>query len=289
MPLDHGVIGVATPPYERSWTSTDTLLYALGLGAGQDDSAAELNLTTENTEGIEQQVLPTFAVLAATDGSLPPFGDYDPAMLVHAEQSFELTRPLSTQGTVRGTAMVTGIHDKGSGALVSYQHTAHDIATEELLIIARGSVFIRGAGGFGGAPAPAATWREPGREPDHRVTLRTRADQALLYRLSGDRNPLHSDPTFAKRAGFARPILHGLCTYGVTGRALVNSLADGDPGRIVSMSGRFTSVVFPGDELTVSIWREGDTATFRTTTQADAVAIDRGVVLVRQTSGRAAG
>jgi acyl dehydratase len=203
-------------------------------------------------------------------------GDFDPAMLVHAEQSFELHRPLPAEGTVRATSKVTGIYDKGSGALVATEATAVDPETGEAVITSRSSAFIRGEGGFGGDRGPRDEWAAPDRKPDHQVTYVTRPEQALVYRLSGDRNPLHSDPAFAARAGFDRPILHGLCTYGVTGRALLHALAGSDPARFASMAGRFSSPVMPGESLTVSMWSEGETALFRTTKEDGTVVIDRG-------------
>lgn len=276
MALNHDVIGVESAPVERSWTSKDTLLYAVGVGAGLGDPAQELPFTTENSAGISQQVLPTFAVLAAQGGRRAELGDFDRAMLVHAEQAFELHRPLSPAGTAMVTSKVTGIHDKGSGALVVTEATATDAESGELLVTSRSSVFIRGEGGFGGDRGPASDWKEPSRTPDHQVTYPTRPEQALLYRLSGDRNPLHVDPKFAARGGFARPILHGLCTYGFTGRALLHSLCGSDPSRFRSMEGRFTAPVTPGDVLTVSIWVDGDTALYQTSRTDGTVVIDRG-------------
>jgi acyl dehydratase len=281
MPLDHTVVGVESEPYERSWTSADTLLYAVAVGAGQGDPLRELEFTTENSQGVPQRVLPTFAVLAAWAPGGRRLGDVNPAMLVHAEQAFELHRPLPAEGRVRSTSKVVGIYDKGSGALVVSETIAVDPGTGERLITSRGSVFIRGEGGFGGDRGPRDEWSEPDREPDHRVTYPTGPEQALLYRLCGDRNPLHSDPAFAARAGFPRPILHGLCTYGVTGRALLHTLAAGDPARFAAMSGRFSSPVFPGEALTVSMWVDGDGARFRTTKDDGTVVIDRGRVVVR--------
>ena len=139
-------------------------------------------------------------------------------------------------------------------------------------------MFIRGEGGFGGERGPREDWAPPSQPPAHRITYATRPEQALLYRLSGDRNPLHSDPRFAARAGFPRPILHGLCTYGVTGRALLHTLAKSDPARFRSMSGRFTAPVYPGESLTILIWpgHDGDTALFQTVKDDGTIAIDRG-------------
>jgi acyl dehydratase len=283
MSLDHSLVGEPSEPQTRSWDSKDALLYAVGIGAGLGDPLTELEFTTENSEGIEQKVLPTYAVLIAQARATRSLGDFDRAMLVHAEQAFELHRALPVAGTVRTTATVTGIYDKGSGALVVTENVAADADTGEPLITSRSSTFIRGEGGFGGDRGPSDSWEKPGREPDHRVVYETRPEQALIYRLSGDRNPLHVDPKFAARGGFSQPILHGLCTYGVTGRALLHALCDSDPARFKSMSGRFSRPVLPGESLTVSIWRAdgSGTAVFQTTRQDGTVVIDRGRMQVR--------
>src|ERR1700743_3064301 len=287
MGLDHSLVGMPGEPYLRSWDSKDALLYAVGVGAGLGDPLQELEFTTESSEGIEQRVLPTYAVLlsqAPVGGSL---GDFDRAMLVHAEQSFELHRPLPVQGTVRTTSTVTGIYDKGSGALVVTENVAVDVATGEPLVTSRGGTFIRGEGGFGGPRGNDQPWELPDRAPDRRVVRETRPEQALIYRLSGDRNPLHVDPKFAARGGFSQPILHGLCTYGVTGRALLRVLCDGDPARFRSMSGRFSRPVLPGEPLTVSIWLAGDdgAACFQPTRADGTVVIDRGRMRFRAAAG----
>src|SRR5580658_7916190 len=285
MTLHHSVIGVPGHPLERSWTGKDALLYAVGVGAGLGDPLSELEFTTENSEGVTQQVLPTYGVLISQASTGRDLGDFDRAMLVHAEQSFELHQPLPVAGTVRIVATVTGIYDKGSGALVVTQSRAVDAATGEPLVTTRGSTFIRGEGGFGGDRGPRETWTRPEREPDHVVSYATRPEQALVYRLSGDRNPLHADPKFAARGGFSRPILHGLCTYGVTGRALLHTLCDSDPARFGAMSGRFSHPVYPGESLVVSIWvpedGEAGEALFQTATENGTVVIDRGRLRLR--------
>jgi len=290
MSLDLSVIGVPGEPQERSWDSKDALLYAVGVGAGLGDPLQELEFTTENSEGIEQKVLPTFGVLLAQARTARSFGSFDRALLVHAAQAFTVHRPIPVSGTVRTSATVTGIYDKGSGALVETSNEAVDAATGEPLVTSVGSAFIRGEGGFGGPRGPAGElgWDRPDREPDYQVTMATRPEQALVYRLSGDRNPLHADPKFAARGGFSRPILHGLCTYGVTGRALLWVLCDSDPARFASMSGRFSSPVLPGETLTVSVWRNpagsdgsAGAALFQTTKQDGTVVIDRGRATIR--------
>ncbi len=279
MPINLDAVGATSNPVERSWSSTDCLLYALGIGAGSLDAVDfELEYTTENSVDRPQKVLPTFA--AVVGGGGPPratLGSFDLAMLVHGEQSIELFGPIPVQCTVRTTSTVTGIYDKGSGALVVSQSTSVDCDSGEPRWTATTSLFVRGEGGFGGDRGPSSSaepW--PGREPDEVVRYATRPDQALLYRLSGDRNPLHSDPVFAKRAGFDRPILHGLCTYGFTGRALLHTVCGSDPARFRSMAGRFSRPTYPGDTLTVSMWNEAEGVRFRTDNQRGETVIDAG-------------
>src|SRR5258706_11904037 len=237
MALDHSLVGVPGEPQERSWTSTDALLYAVGVGAGLGDPLQELEFTTENSEGVTQQVLPTYAVLVAEARAGRRMGDFDPALLVHAEQGFELPRPLPVQGTARTVSAVTGIYDKGSGALVVSENVAVDTATGDDLVTSRASVFIRGEGGFGGDRGPGDGWHRPDRDPDHRMVQPTRPEQALLYRLSGDRNPLHADPKFAARGGVHPPVPPGLCPHGGDRRAPPPAARGAGPGRVRSVSG----------------------------------------------------
>lgn len=262
MPIDPNAVGTTSDPVERSWTSKDCLLYAVGVGAGTE----ELAFTTENSHGVEQQVLPTYAVIAGGGGggAMRAVGDFDFSQLVHGEQAFALHGPIPVEGRVRTVTKIVGIYDKGKGAVIETEAESVDAESGEPRFSTRSSVFIRGEGGFGGDRGPSKKTELPEREPDHAVTYRTREEQALIYRLSGDRNPLHSDPEFAKLAGFDRPILHGLCTYGFTGRALLHTLCDSDPARFRSMAGRFTSPVFPGEQLEVAMWVDGGDVIFET-------------------------
>jgi len=266
MPIDPKAVGVKGEPGRRSWTSKDALLYALGVGAGMSDPVGfELEFTTENSEGIAQRVLPTMAVVLPAGGNvINMIGSFNWAMLLHAEQGIELHREIPVEGTLESVGQVVGIYDKGKGALVALEWRATLVETGEPLFTSRMAAFIRGEGGFGGDRGPAARPAPPDRKPDHVVTYQTRSDQALLYRLSGDRNPLHSDPSFAKMAGFDKPILHGLCSYGFTGRALLHSLCGSDPARFRSMDARFSSPVFPGESLSVEMWVDGNEASFQT-------------------------
>ena len=279
MPINPDVVGSTSAPVERSWSSTDCLLYALGVGAGAPDGGdAELEFTTENSTDRPQRVLPTFATVIGGGG--PPrssLGTFDLAMLVHGEQAIELCAPIPTSGSIRTTSTVTGVYDKGSGALVVTESTSLDVRSGAPVFRATASLFIRGEGDFGGERGPSSQAAPiPERSPDHQVTLATRPDQALLYRLSGDRNPLHSDPVFARRANFERPILHGLCTYGFTGRALLHALCGSDPARFGVMGGRFSRPTLPGDTLTVSMWETDDGYRFRTANERGETVIDAG-------------
>lgn len=279
MPINPDAVGSSGEPTERSWNSKDCLLYAVGVGAGSVDPSWELEFTTENSRDVKQQVLPTFAVIVGGGGGgMRNIGTFNPAMLVHGEQAIELSGPIPTEGKVRTVGKVVGIYDKGSGAVIATESESVDAETGEPRFKTRSSMFIRGEGGFGGDRGPSGPKNvPPDRDPDHSVTYQTRQDQALTYRLSGDRNPLHSDPTFAKMAGFDRPILHGLCSYGFTGRALLHTLCGSDPANFKSMEARFSKPVMPGDALTVKMWVDGNSAVFRTETQNGDVVIDQGL------------
>ena len=279
MPINPDAVGSKSEPDEHSWTSKDALIYALGVGAGAVDPLTELEFTTENTADTPQQVLPTMAVVLGVGGfgAMAKIGSFNPAMLVHGEQAIELFAPIPVEGTVSTVGEVVGIYDKGKGAVVVSESVSTDVATGKKLFTNRSSAFIRGEGGWGGDRGPSGPQNvPPEREPDRSLTFQTRSDQALIYRLSGDRNPLHSDPAFAAMGGFDRPILHGLCTYGFTGRALLHALCDGDPTRFTSMEGRFSSPVFPGEALTINMWVDGDAAVFQTTGGDGRVVIDAG-------------
>ena len=283
MPINPDAVGTTSEPVEVSWSSRDCVIYALGVGAGTD----ELEFTTSDTASRPQKVLPTFAVVAGMGGGagggmgsqaglFSKLGSFNFAMLVHGEQGIELAKPIPAAGQASITTEITGIYDKGSGAVVAMKGVAVDPGGDPLWSTTM-SIFIRGEGGWGGERGPSGPRNvPPDRAPDARVSYPTLPHQALWYRLSGDTNPLHSDPEFAKLGGFDRPILHGLCTYGFTGRALLHELCDSDPGRFRSMEGRFSKPVMPGDELTVSMWVDGSEAVFQTTTQDGGVVIDQG-------------
>jgi len=253
MAIDPNSVGAEGEPVGASWTSKDALLYAVGIGAGTD----ELPFTTENTSGVDQQVFPTFPVVVGWgEGSpLGQIGSFNFALLVHGQQAVTLHKPIPVEGSVTLRSNVVAIYDKGKAAVVVTETEAIDDTDGAPMYGLRSSVFIRGEGGWGGDRGPSGPVNvPPDRTPDHQVSYQTSPDQALLYRLSGDRNPLHSDPSFAALGGFDRPILHGLCSYGFTGRALLHSLCGSDATRFHHVEARFAAPVLPGDALTVAMW-----------------------------------
>jgi acyl dehydratase len=277
MPINPDAVGTRGEPFEHSWDEKDCMLYALGVGAG----TSELAFTTENTRDTDLQALPTMAVVLASGGfgALRNIGEFNPAMLVHGEQRIELFGPLPSAGTVRNVGEITAIWDKGKGAVVELAVTGTDVSTDQPLFSSTMALFIRGEGDFGGERGPSGPRNvAPERAADHEVSQSTSEDQALLYRLSGDRNPLHSDPSFAAMGGFDRPILHGLCTYGFAGRALLHSLCGGNPSRLRSMEGRFSASVFPGEVLTTRMWQTGDGEAVFTTSASGSALGDRVVL-----------
>jgi len=276
MAINPDAVGSKSEPVEASWTSRDALLYAVGIGAGHEDLAS----TTENSNGIDQLVYPTFPVVIGwgRGSAMGKIGKFNPAMLVHGQQAVTLHRPIPVEGTVTLTSEITGIHDKGSAAVVVSETVA--MMNGEPLYTNVGSSFMRGEGGWGGDRGPSGPKNvPPERGADHEVTYVTGRDQAFVYRLSGDRNPLHTDPEFAARGGFDTPILHGLCSYGFTGRALLAALCGDDPARFQHIEGRFASPVIPGDALTVRMWSTGDGEAMFTTSATPAGGGDERIVI----------
>lgn len=276
MAINLGAVGLTSGPYGHSWDSTTSILYALGVGAGVD----ELEFTTENSHGIVQKVLPTFCVVAGGPSTLEiwnAIGSFDSSKLLHAEQGLKLYRELPVSAEVETVSEVVGIYDKITGAAIEVKSLTVLVDSKEPLFETTSMAFIRGEGGFGGPRGERIkAMAFPERDPDYVITYETSQIQALLYRLSGDRNPLHSDPSFAQAAGFDRPILHGLCSMGFAGRALLHGLCGSKPEMFGSMSVRFVSPVFPGDLLTTSIWETDDGGLFRTENQSGSIVLDRG-------------
>lgn len=277
MPLDPTAVGVSSASRTVTWTARDSMLYALGVGAGLD----ELAFTTNNTRGVEQRMLPTMPVTLGADvGVIEQAGRIDWVHLVHAEQGVELLAEIPPAGQATVTTRIAEMWDKQSAALVVLETEGCNDGNEALWR-SRTSLFIKGSGGWGGDRGPSVVGREPDGEPDVTISYPTRPDQALLYRLSGDYNPLHSDPEFARRAGFDRPILHGLCTFGFTGRAVLHGTLGGDPARLTALRARFAAPVLPGDTLHVELWcGEGDVR-FRTRTDDGRTVLSHGTATVR--------
>jgi acyl dehydratase len=275
MPLNPSAVGTTSEPAEFSWTSKDALLYAVSLGAGQD----ELAFSTENTAGVDQQVLPTFPVVlgAGGGGLMSAIGTFNMALMVHGQQAVTLHRPIPPAGSATVTSKVADMFDKGKAAVVVM---VSDVEMDgEPLYSTRSSMFIRGEGGWGGDRGPSGPQNEPpDRAPDHTITYQTSPDQAFVYRLNGDRNPLHTDPAFAAAGGFDKPILHGLCSYGFTGRGLLHLLCDSDPAKFHHIEGRFASPVLPGEALTINAWETAPGEAVFTTSVGDRVVIDQGLL-----------
>ncbi|CAB4826489.1 MAG: enoyl-CoA hydratase [Actinobacteria bacterium] len=276
MPLNPNAVGSVSEPAEISWASKDALLYAVGIGGGID----ELAYTTENTAGVPQQAFPTFPVVIGAGKAMSAMGmigTYNPALLVHGQQSVTLHRALPVEGSATVQSRVVDMFDKGKAAVVVMAAEAR-LADGSPLYTTTMSAFIRGEGGWGGDRGPSGAQNEPpARLPDHQVTYQTSVHQAFVYRLSGDRNPLHTDPAFARKGGFHRPILHGLCSYGFTGRALLHTLCGSESARFAHMEARFASPVLPGEALTISMWGTGSGEAVFTTSVGDRVVIDQGL------------
>ncbi|HXF52062.1 MAG TPA: MaoC/PaaZ C-terminal domain-containing protein [Dehalococcoidia bacterium] len=250
MPVSADIVGKELPTQTFEYTQRDVMLYALGVGAGLDelDFIYEKNL----------KVLPTFAVIPAFPvmGGLGSVITFNPALLLHGEQGIRLNGPIPTSGKLTTTGKIAAVWDKGSGAVVVIESETRD-ESGKTLFSNTASVFLRGEGGFGGERGPSGPKNvPPDRAPDATVSYTTLPIQAALYRLSGDRNPLHIDPDFAKLGGFDRPILHGLCTFGHVGRAILHTYAGSDPARFKSMEARFSGVVYPGETITTEMWQE---------------------------------
>ena len=261
MPIDLGVaLGAELEPVEFSWTSSDVQLYNLALGAGHDPmDPRELRYLTDGTP----QVLPTFSSVAAsfhaTEAPTVSFPgiEIELSRVLHASEAVTVGAPLPPSGAGRAVTRITDIWDKGKAAVIFNETTVVDPDGATLWTVKR-SIFARGEGGFGGERGPSTSSATPERAPDFEIAIPVLPQQALLYRLCGDRNPLHSDPEFAAAAGFPRPILHGLCTYGMTCKALVDTVLDADATRVASYGARFAGVVFPGETLKASVWQDGD-------------------------------
>ena len=265
MPIDREkAIGASLGETESAYSKDDVILYHLGVGAGVPATdSKELEYTYEKN----LKVLPSFVVVAGSRNRKRGSGrglteipgvSFNMAMMLHGEQDIEIHRPLPTEASQKTESRIADVFDKGKAALLIMESKTRD-ENDEPLYTTRSSLFIRGEGGFGGPSGPKAANQAPDRPADGVIESKTLPQQALLYRLNGDKNPLHADPEFAKMGGFDQPIIHGLCSYGIACKAVVDGALDGDTERVARYQARFAGVAFPGETYLTSFWREGDT------------------------------
>ncbi|QUD86001.1 MaoC family dehydratase [Phenylobacterium montanum] len=255
-----------------SWKAKDTILYALGVGMGWDP------LNDDERAFVYEKDLkpvPSQAGVVAWGANAGNTG-INYLMVVDGERKIVFHKPLPTSGEVVASSRIVGAWDKGpgKGAVVMSETELRDKPTGELMLTITGSTFARGDGGFGGpSEGQPEPHKVPDRAPDMSVDIPTRDDQAVIYRLSGDYNPLHIDPAVAKMAGFEKPILHGMCTYGITCRAVLQTYAEFDPARFKSHQARFSAPVYPGETITVDLWKDGDVVSFEARIKARGVTV----------------
>jgi acyl dehydratase len=279
---DH-VMSLVSKDETFTYSERDTMLYALGIGLGGDPmDKNELPYIYEN--GLK--TVPTMATVIAWGAGRLGDSGINYAMVVHGEQRVTLHKPLPAAATILADTRFIACLDKGAGkgAVLISETVIRDQKDDAPLCTLTSSIFARADGGFGGPSEGGPELHVvPDRAPDHEVDITTRPDQALLYRLSGDRNPLHSDPDFAKMVGFPRPILHGLCTYGITCRAVMSAYCDHDASQILSHDVRFSAPVFPGETVSVALWRDGHVISFEARVKSrDVIVIKNGkAVLAR--------
>jgi acyl dehydratase len=269
MPIDlDKALGADLPTTTSTWDEDRIILYHLGVGAGNPPTnPSELAYCYEGS----LKVLPSFGAIPSFP-SLINVGavegmDFNLAGLLHAQHDLALNGPIPVAGSVVNQGRIVEIYDKGRAALVIVEVVSKDSAGGRDLFTNRAVLYLRGEGGFGGQPGPGPGNESPDRPPDQVVESPTLPQQALLYRLSGDKNPLHADPAFAAMAGFDRPILHGLCSYGIACRAVVDRALAGDVEAVTRYQARFSGVVFPGETILTSIWQEADRVMFAASTK----------------------
>ena len=267
MPIPENLTELRGEPVTAQWSDREVMLYALGIGMG-DDPMDDTELAFVNEGWISPRdpalkVVPTFASVA-TWNARPPMVDLNRVMVVDAQRDITFHKPLPVEAKVTADSRWLGAWDKGDKGAILVRETEVRDEAGDLLYTLQGTTFARGDGGFGGPTSgQPETPGVPDRAPDRSVDITVRPGQALLYRLSGDRNPLHSDPEFAAKAGFKAPILHGMCTYGITCRAILSTYADWDSTAFARHACRFSAPVYPGETITVDLWHEGSTVHFQ--------------------------
>lgn len=283
MPIDRDkALAHTFEPGEGGYAKDDVILYALGVGAGVPPTdAGELEYTYEKN----LKVLPSFTTVANSGAAANFFAveglEFNRAMMLHGEQEVEIHKPLPPETKLRGQAKIADIYDKGKAALLLLETRVSD-GEGDPLYTNRMSLFLRGEGGFGGPKGPDTSSAKPERAPDGVLESTTLPQQALLYRLNGDKNPLHCDPDFAAKGGFDRPIIHGLCSYGIVCKAIVDGVLNGDPTKVAKYSARFRGIAFPGETYLTSFWKEGDTIYVEAKSkERDAPIISNAAVTVR--------
>lgn len=277
MPIEYdALMALKSIGQKYTYTDREVMLYAYGIGMGADPmDDKELAFVNEAAATPRQlKVVPTFASVAAW-GAGPGEMNLNRLMVVDGERDITFHRPLAVTAYITADSTVLDVFDKGKGkgAVIRYQTVLRNDKGEELVTLVA-SRFARGDGGFGGpSEGQPEPHRVPTRSPDKSIDISTRPDQALIYRLCGDRNPLHSDPEFAQLAGFSRPILHGMCTYGITCRGILQTYADYDPGAFKQHAARFSSPIYPGETVTIDMWRDSNVISFEARVKARSVTV----------------
>jgi acyl dehydratase len=278
MPINYDeIMSMTSENVEISYSDKDSILYSLGVGLGNDPmNLAELKYVYENS----QVALPSMATNFQYHSPLLLKANINFILVVHGEQKLSFSNPLPVSGDFISNAKVIGCYDKGTGkgAIIDVETTINLKKDNTEICKLVSTTFARGDGGFGGPESPKSEIFRPEGDPDFVHEIKTKPDQALIFRLSGDFNPLHSDPNFAKTAGFEKPILHGMCTYGIACRSLVESVCEGDAKRLKKFDCRFSSPVYPGETIVTEMWKNGSKVYYQSKVkERDKIVIKNGV------------
>ena len=275
------IMNLTTENVEISYSDKDSILYSLGIGLGNDPmNLNELKYVYENSQSVLQSMATNFQyhspLLLKTNINF--------IMVVHGEQRLSITNALPVSGDFIANAKVIGCYDKGParGAIIEVETTVKNKKNNEEICKLVSTTFARGDGGFGGPDSPKKEIFIPDGEPDYVSEVSTKPDQALIFRLSGDYNPLHSDPNFAKAAGFEKPILHGMCTYGIACRSLVNEICENDASKLKRFDCRFSSPVYPGETIITEMWKKDKMIYFNSKVkERDKLVLKNGVSIIK--------